>query len=422
MKVLVVGSGGREHAIVWKLSQSERVGKIYCAPGNPGIGQHAECVPLATDDIEGLKSYALQEGIDLTIVGPELPLTLGLVDTFKGAGLRAFGPSRMAAEIEGSKSFSKVLMEKYGIPTARYRTFTDPEAAKAYAETEKLPLVVKANGLAAGKGVIICNTLEDVKGAIDMIMKERAFGEAGRKILIEEFLTGQEASFIAITDGSAVLPLSPSQDHKQVYDGDEGPNTGGMGAYSPVPLITSELQGAIMSDIMLLTVKALKREGRPYKGVLYAGLMITEDGPKVLEFNCRFGDPEAQPILMRMKSDLLDIMLASIDGTLSDTSVEWDPGSAVCVVMTSEGYPGSYRKGQVISGLDAVSRLDGVFVFHAGTALKGGAFVTAGGRVLCVSGLGADIREAIERTYKAVEMITWDGVHYRHDIGAKAVR
>ncbi|MBI5286285.1 MAG: phosphoribosylamine--glycine ligase [Deltaproteobacteria bacterium] len=434
MKLLVIGSGGREHAIVWKMAQSKRVKKIFCAPGNPGIGELAECVNIRADDINGLKAFAVKKGIDLTVVGPELPLTLGIVDGFEEAGLKIFGPSRMAAEIEGSKVFAKNLMQRYGIPTATYHVFDNPDDARVYVEAYPPPMVIKADGLAGGKGVIVCKTREETLSAIELIMREKAFGKAGDRVVIEEFLKGQEASFLALTDGKTVLPLAPAQDHKAVYDGDKGPNTGGMGAYSPAPSITPRLQDRVMKEIMIPTVEAMKAEGRPYKGVLYAGLMITKDGPKVLEFNCRFGDPEAQPILMRMKGNLLGVLMATISGRLSRVNLEWDRRSAVCVVMASRGYPGGYRMGDEIKGLDKVSRMPvpapmlrgkqgkDVVIFHAGTAIKGGRLVTSGGRVLGVTAVGMGIRKAIERVYKAISVISWKGVHYRKDIGAKALR
>lgn len=421
MKILVVGSGGREHALVWKLAQSRRVKGVFCAPGNPGIGEIAECVDIAVDDIKGLKEFALKNKIGLTVVGPELPLTLGIADAFEKAGLRVFGPSKAAARIEGSKSFAKRLMKKHGIPTASYRTFTDAEKAKEYAEKHHPPLVVKADGLAAGKGVLICPAMDEAFLAIDLIMKDRAFGDAGKKVVVEEFLAGHEISLLAITDGETVLPLAPAQDHKPVYDGDQGPNTGGMGAYSPAP-ISAELQARIVNEVMLPLVRGIKEDGTPYRGVLYAGLMMTDDGPKVLEFNCRFGDPETQPILMRMKSDLLKILLAAIDGKLSDVKIEWDDRTALCAVMASEGYPAEYEKGKEISGLEKVARMKDVVVFHSGTALKDGRLVTAGGRVLGVTGMGVGIKRAIRKTYRAVEEIHWEGAHYRRDIGAKAVK
>ena len=437
MKVLVVGNGGREHALAWKIAQSKKLSKLFIAPGNPGTALCGENVAMGADDIDGLKAFALKQGIDLTVVGPELPLTLGIVDSFVEAGLKIFGPTKRAAILEGSKVFSKELMAKYDIPTAKYKKFTDPAEAKKYAEdhykntnTDKetnTGLVIKADGLAAGKGVLICPSMEEAFAAIDLIMKVKSFGEAGDSVIIEDCLTGEEASLLAITDGETILPLAPAQDHKPIFDDDKGPNTGGMGAYSPAPVLTETLLKEVMEDIMVPTVRAMREEGRPYKGILYAGLMIqkgkakTNIKVKVLEFNCRFGDPEAQPILMRLESDLLDVLLASIEGTLDKVNLKWDPRASVCVVMSSEGYPGDYEKGRPITGLDDITPGNDVVVFHAGTAEKDGCIVTSGGRVLGVTGLGSGIAEAIEETYRAVEKIDFEGAYYRGDIGAKAL-
>jgi phosphoribosylamine--glycine ligase len=427
MKILVVGSGGREHALVWKLAQSEKVTNIFTAPGNPGTALYSENVPIKADDIEGLKGFALKEGIDFTVVGPELPLTLGIVDVFTEAGMRIFGPTKKAAELEGSKVFCKELMERYNIPTGKYKRFEDPGKAKAYIETHHVPLVVKADGLAAGKGVLVCLTLDEAFVAIELIMEKKAFGEAGRNVVVEEYLPGEEASYLVITDSKTVLPLAPAQDHKPIYDGDTGPNTGGMGAYSPAPIVTPELEEEIMKTIMKPAVKAMEAEGRPYRGVLYAGLMIHDGKPRVLEFNCRFGDPEAQPILMRLQNDLLPVLLSAVEGGeggeggLDEVKLDWGGKAAVCVVMASEGYPDQYEKGKVIKGLEEANKMEDIVVFHAGTAKKDGQIVTSGGRVLGVTGVGADIKEAIEKSYKAVEKISWDGAYYRKDIGAKAL-
>lgn len=421
MKILVIGSGGREHAIVWKISQSSKITKIFCAPGNPGIAEIAECVNIKADDVNGLKAFAIKEGIDLTVVGPEQPLTIGIVDEFESSGLKIFGPTKKAAEIEGSKAFSKDLMQKYNIPTAGYKVFDNADEAKNYAEKHHPPVVVKADGLAAGKGVFICTTMDEAFLAIDIIMNQKAFGDAGNRVVIEEFLTGEEASFLTFTDGETVMPMASSQDHKQVYDNDEGPNTGGMGAYSPAPIITPSMQKKVMNEVMIPVVQGMKSEGRRFKGVLYAGLMITKNGPKVLEFNARFGDPETQPILMRFKTDIVDVFLAVIENRLKDIKLEWDKRSAVCVVMASEGYPGDYEKGKVITGLDDVKDMKDVVVFHAGTSIKNGEIVTNGGRVLGVTAIGTGIKRAIKNAYTSVEKINWDGVHYRKDIGAKAV-
>ncbi len=421
MKVLVVGSGGREHALVWKISQSEGVDKVYCAPGNGGISLQAECIPVGPDDINGIKDFALKEGIDLTVVGPELPLTLGIVDAFEEAGLKIFGPGRKAAEIEGSKVFAKELMRRYSIPTADYRVFDGPEKARAFLERASYPTVVKADGLAGGKGAIICRTREEAFRAIEDIMEKRVFGEAGSKVVVEEFLEGEEASFIVATDGERIVAFPSSQDHKALYDGDKGPNTGGMGAYSPAPVVTRDLEEEIMERIIKPTVKAMDREGRPYRGFLYAGLMITGDGPKVLEFNCRLGDPEAQPLLMRMKSDILPLLEAGLSGEMGRINPSWDERASVCVVMASRGYPGSYEKGKEIKGLEEAQRLKDVVIFHSGTERRDSRFYTAGGRVLGVTSLGRTIKEAIENAYGAVSHIRWEGVYYRKDIGAKAL-
>lgn len=422
MNILVIGSGGREHALVWKTAKSRKVKKIFCAPGNPGIAQLAECVPIKFDDINGLREFAVKEKIDLTVVGPELPLTLGIVDSFEEKGLKIFGPSKKAAEIEGSKVFAKDLMRKYEIPTAAYKVFKNPKDAKDYVKEHSLPLVVKADGLAAGKGVIICKTKEDALDAIRLIMEKKEFGRAGDRVIVEEFLKGEEASFLAITDGKTILPLPPCQDRKAVFDGNKGPNTGGMGAYSPVPIITPKFKQEIMTSIMIPTVKAMEKEGRPYKGVLYAGLMITDNGPKVLEYNCRFGDPEAQPIMMRLRNDLVDVLCATVGGKLNKIKLNCENKVALCVVMTSKGYPGDYEKGKEIKGIEDASRLKGVVVFHAGTALNDSKLVTAGGRVIGVTAVGVGIKRAMNKVYEAVSRIKWDGVHYRKDIGAKAIK
>jgi phosphoribosylamine---glycine ligase len=421
MKVLVIGSGGREHAIAWKLSQSKKITKLYIAPGNPGTSQHGENVAIAAEDVEGLKEFAKKERIDLTVVGPELPLTLGITDAFEKEGLKIFGPSKAAAILEASKVFSKELMVKYGIPTAFYKKFDDPVLARAYVDAHKPPFVVKADGLAAGKGVIICASKEEAFHAIASIMVESAFGAAGKRIVVEEFLRGEEASFLAITDGKTVLPLAPAQDHKAIYDNDKGPNTGGMGAYSPAPLVTPEMEKELISKVMIPAVKAMEAEGRPYKGVLYAGLMISEGRAKVLEFNCRFGDPETQPIMMRLEDDLFDVLMATIEGRLDGMKLKWNDKWSVCVVMSSKGYPESYEKGKVIEGLGEAAKLEDVMVFHAGTTLKDGRVVTSGGRVLGVTALGGDIKGAIVRAYEAVGKISWDGAYFRRDIGRKAI-
>lgn len=420
MKILVVGSGGREHSLVWKINQSPRVSKMYCAPGNAGISRLAECIDIEATDILSLMKFVRQEKIGLTVVGPELPLTLGIVDEFEREGLRIYGAAKKSAEIEGSKSFAKDLMKKYGIPTAEYGTFTSRGEAAKYIRKMGAPVVIKADGLAAGKGVIPAQSRDEALDAVDLIMVKKAFGEAGKKIVVEEFLTGEEASFLVFTDGEAVVPLPTSQDHKQIFGGDKGPNTGGMGAYSPAPLITDEMHRQIMEEVIVPIIRGMAAEGRRYRGLLYAGLMITDGKPKVLEFNARFGDPEAQPLLMRMKGDILPLLEATIDGNLSQVRVEWDSRAAVCVVMASRGYPGSYQKGFEITGLEEVSKIKNVEVFHAGTAIKDGKMVTSGGRVLGVTALGDGIKEAVDLAYRVVKNISWDGVYYRHDIGKKA--
>jgi phosphoribosylamine--glycine ligase len=422
MKILVVGSGGREHSLVWKIKQSKKVEKIFCAPGNAGISQLAQCVDIDATDVEGLLSFALAEKIELTVVGPEASLVAGIVDTFEANGLRIFGPTRKAAELEGSKVFSKEFLEKYDVPTASFKVFSDRKKAKKYLDSCGAPVVVKADGLAAGKGVIVAATVKEAKEAVDLIMAEKAFGDAGAKVVIEECLRGEEASFIAFTDGKTVLPLPTSQDHKPVFENDEGPNTGGMGAYSPAPVVTDEIADFVMKRVMLPTVRGLEKEGRPYKGMLYAGLMIDGDRINVLEFNCRFGDPEAQPLLMRLKSDIIDILEATIDGRLDQVNMEIDPRPTVCVVMSSGGYPGKYERGKIIKGLARAAKCPGVEVFHAGTARKNGRIVTDGGRVLGVTAVGKTLKNAIDRAYKGVAEISWTGSYFRGDIGAKALK
>jgi phosphoribosylamine--glycine ligase len=421
MRILVVGSGGREHALIWKLKQSPRVKQVFGAPGNAGIAELAECVDIGASEVRRLADFAVSRRVDLTVVGPEVPLTLGIVDEFEARGLRIFGANQKAAELEGSKVFAKRLMKKYKIPTGFFQTFYRAEDARRYIQDVGAPIVVKADGLAAGKGAIVCQTVKEALDSVRMIMEDRVFGDAGEKVVVEEFLSGEEASFLAFTDGETVLPMASSQDHKAVFDEDKGPNTGGMGAYSPAPVVTGDVHHKIMTQIMIPTVKGMAAEGRPYRGVLYAGLMIKGGEPKALEFNARFGDPEAQPLLMRMESDLLPILDAVIDHRLHEVEIAWHPEPAVCVVMAAGGYPGAYEKGKAISGLRAASRLKDVVVFHAGTSLAGGKVVTDGGRVLGVTALGKDIPDAIARAYRAVEKIHWDGVHYRTDIGKKAL-
>ncbi|MFO7860040.1 MAG: phosphoribosylamine--glycine ligase [Desulfosalsimonas sp.] len=420
MNILIVGSGGREHALAWKIAQSPEVDQIFCAPGNAGIAEVATCVDIAADAIDELVAFAGQNRVDLTVVGPEAPLSAGIADAFEAAGLAVFGPSAAAAEIEASKTYAKQLMEKYGIPTARGRAFSDLEKARKYIRTMEEPLVVKADGLAAGKGVVICSTRKQAQDTVKQMIQDKIFGDAGKTVVIEECLTGEEASFIAFTDGTHIVPLPASQDHKRVNDGDKGSNTGGMGAYSPAPVVDAVMQQKIMNQVMGPAVRALAAEGRPYKGVLYAGLMIDKDKIRVVEFNCRFGDPETQPLMMRLKSDIVPLLRAVVHGGLDKCRIQIDPRPAVCVVMAAGGYPGSYAKGAGISGLANVRRMKDVAAFHAGTAAKNNEIVTAGGRVLGVTALGDDIVKAISRAYKAVEKISWKNIHFRTDIGAKA--
>ena len=422
MKVLVVGSGGREHALVWKIRQSPRVEKIYCAPGNGGIGRMAELVPIGPEAIEKLADFAEKEKIDLTVVGPELPLTLGIADLFEKRGLKIFGPNRAAARLEGSKAFAKEILQENRIPTAAFATFSDSSSAKRYLAQQKPPYVVKADGLAAGKGVILCAGRKEAEVAVDDILVRRLFGQAGDQLVIEEFLQGEEASFMALTDGEHILPLASSQDHKRVFDGDQGPNTGGMGAYSPAPVVTPEIHNRILDQVLKPLLRGLGNKGVRYRGVIYVGLMITESGPKVLEFNARFGDPECQPIVMRLKSDLVPLLEAAIEGRLDQVKAEWHRDAAVCVVLCAQGYPGHYEKGREIRGLEKLQGWRRGFVFHAGTAEKQGRVLTSGGRVLGVTALGGDIEEAVREVYRAVGEIRWDGMHYRRDIGQRALR
>lgn len=419
MRILIVGSGGREHAIAWALSKSDKVERLYCAPGNAGIAELAECVPISEDQFEPLTKFAKEQEIDLVVVGPEAPLFAGLVDVLEEAGLKAFGPRRNAAIIEGSKVFTKQLMRKYNIPTAAYESFDNYEEALAYLRKQRAPIVVKADGLAAGKGVTVAATLEEAERALREIMVDKVFGEAGAQVVIEEFLSGQEMSILAFVDGETVRPMVPSQDHKPVYDGDKGPNTGGMGTYSPVPHIPQSVVDEAIGTILIPAARAMVREGRPFRGVLYAGLMITEQGPKTVEFNCRFGDPETQVVLPRLKTDLTDIFMATVNGKLQEIEIEWSDEAAVCVVLASGGYPGPYEKGKPITGLDQVEQS---VVFHAGTKLADGRIVTNGGRLLGVTALAKDIAEARARAYADIEKIRYEGKHYRTDIALKALR
>ncbi|MBZ0271809.1 phosphoribosylamine--glycine ligase [bacterium] len=420
MKILVIGQGGREHALCWKIAASPLVTQVFCAPGNAGTARVAKNLPVRADDVRGLVDAAMTHEIDLVVVGPEAPLVAGIADSFRAADIRVVGPTGDAARIEGSKAFAKELMQKAGIPTARAGSFLDYDAAVAYVDEIGAPLVVKADGLAAGKGVLICTTREEALDALVLVLRDRAFGAAGDRVLIEEFLEGEEASFIALTDGETVLPFASSQDHKRIGDGDTGPNTGGMGAYSPAPVVTPPVHEAIMERVMRPAVAAMRAEGSPFSGFLYAGLMIKDGAPKVLEFNARLGDPEAQALLARIDGDIVPALVACAEGRLSEASVAWKPGAAVCVVMASRGYPASSEKGVTIDGLDADFGED-VTVFHAGTRAENGRVVTDGGRVLGVTASGPDIRAAIDRAYAAVERISFDGARFRRDIGAKAV-
>jgi len=422
MKVLVIGGGGREHALAWKAAQSDSVSKVYVAPGNAGTAHEnkLENIAIAADDIPALKDFAKKENIELTIVGPEVPLVLGIVDTFAESGLPCFGPSQAAAELEGSKSFTKDFLARHNIPTGSYGNFTEIDAAVAYIKEQGAPIVVKADGLAAGKGVIVAMTEAEAIAAVEDMLAGNAFGDAGHRVVIEEFLAGEEASYIVMVDGEHILPMATSQDHKAALEGDKGPNTGGMGAYSPAPVVTPEIEARIMAEVIEPTVKGMAAEGKPYTGFLYAGLMISDDGaPKVIEYNCRFGDPETQPIMMRLKSDLVELCNAALDKKLDQTSIEWDSQAALGVVLAAAGYPADYARGDVISGIPAATA--DAKVFHAGTAEKNGQTVTSGGRVLCAVGLATSVSEAQTKAYKLVEKISWDGMNYRKDIGHRAI-
>ncbi|MCS7049304.1 MAG: phosphoribosylamine--glycine ligase [Verrucomicrobiae bacterium] len=421
MNVLVIGGGGREHALVWKLKQSDRVRRIWCAPGNAGIAELAECVPIAATDIEKLATFASEHRVDLTVVGPEAPLCAGVVDVFAARGLRIFGPTRAAAQLEGSKAFCKQLLLEAGVPTAAAQIFSDAAAARAHVRKQGAPIVVKADGLAAGKGVVVAGTVAEAEQAITDIMERRVFGAAGERVVIEECLGGEEASVMALTDGQTYRLLAPAQDHKRVFDGDRGPNTGGMGAYSPAPVVSARWEPAI-HEIFQRTLAGLRARGITYRGVLYAGLMMTAEGPKVLEFNCRFGDPETQVVLPRLDSDLVEVLEACVTGTLSSCPLRWHDNAAVCVVMAAAGYPGEYRRGDVIEGLPAVSGLANVCVFHAGTKRDGtGRVVTDGGRVLGVTAWEHNLAAAVARAYRAVAQVRFAGAQYRRDIAARAL-
>lgn len=417
MKVLIVGSGGREHTIAWKVAQSPRVEKIYCAPGNAGIEEYAQCVDIGAMEFEKLAAFAKEEQIDLTVIGMDDPLVGGVVDVFEQEGLRVFGPRKNAAILEGSKAFSKDLMKKYGIPTAAYENFTDPEEALAYLETAKFPIVLKADGLALGKGVLICQNLEEAQAGVREIMEDKKFGDAGNTMVIEEFMTGREVSVLTFVDGKTIKTMTSAQDHKRAMDGDQGLNTGGMGTFSPSPFYTPEVDEFCKKYIYQPTVDAMAKEGRPFKGVIFFGLMLTGEGPKVLEYNARFGDPEAQVVLPRMKNDIVDVFEACIDGTLDQLDLQFEDNAAVCVVLASEGYPVSYEKGYPIRGLENFRDKDGYYVFHAGTKKKDGQIVTNGGRVLGVVAKGEDLKKARANAYEAIKLVEFDNKYYRHDIG-----
>lgn len=427
MRILVIGSGGREHALCWKIKQSPKCEKLYCAPGNGGISEAAQLVNISADDINGLTKFAKDNGIDLTVVGPEASLVKGIVDRFEKEGLRIFGPTKELAALEGSKVFAKELMKKLGVPTADFKVFDDSDDALEYVKTKTMPVVVKADGLAAGKGVVICRTLDEAQEAISSIMIGRIFKDAGDRIIIEEYLEGEEASIIVISDGQNIAPLASSQDHKRAFDNDKGPNTGGMGAYSPAPIVTGSILKKVLNTVISPVINDLARQGKPYRGVLYAGIMLTEGSPKALEFNVRFGDPETQVILPRLKSDLVEVMDRAIDGKLKNYNLEWDSRPCVSVVIASGGYPGDYEKGMAIEGLDEAKKSKSAVIFHAGTKLgkrstdTKNLYVTNGGRVLNVTALGSDIKDAINNCYGAVKKISFDRMHYRRDIGYRAL-
>ncbi len=422
MNILLVGSGGREHALAWKIAQSPMCDKFYCAPGNAGIAKHATLVDIAADDVKVLVQFAKRNDIELVVIGPEAALVDGLVDSCAHANIKAFGPTRLAAQLEGSKAFAKEVLHRHAIPSGGYETFSYVEAASDYIATLTPPIVVKADGLAAGKGVIICESKDEANEWVEAMLIGGRFGKAGSTVIIEEFLKGEEASILAFTDGNTIAIMPTSQDHKRAFDNDEGPNTGGMGAYSPAPVVTGPVYDKIERDIIIPTVHAMNVEDKPYCGVLYAGVMINDNDPKLLEYNVRFGDPETQPILMRLKSDIVPIMLATIDGNLDEVEIEWDDRPTVCVVMASGGYPGPYKKGVPITGIKEAEQLEGVRVFHAGTAMENGKLVTNGGRVLGVTTIGDELTDAIDLAYEAVARISFESAHYRKDIAAKALR
>lgn len=422
MKVLVIGGGGREHALIWKIKQSPLVRELYCAPGNAGIMREAISVPIPAEDIQGLLNFALNRGIDLTVVGPEAPLVSGIVDIFTEKGLKIFGPSQKASQLEGSKVFAKEIMNKYGIPTARSEIFSNSFSALAYIHKIGVPVVVKAEGLAAGKGVVVALTQTEATEAVQNIMDRKLFGEAGNRVVIEEYLEGEEVSVMALADGKDICLLASAQDHKRVFDGDRGPNTGGMGAYSPAPVLTPYLTRKVKKEIFIPLVKGLNKEGIIYKGVIYAGLMITKTGPKVLEFNARFGDPECQVVIPRLKNDLVPLLLASLEGSLSQIKFSWSTNHALCVVLASGGYPESFKKGKTINGLEIAELLPLVKIFHSGTALKGEKIVSSGGRVLGITGMGPTLKTAFIRAYSGVKAVSFEKAHYRKDIGYRAIK
>jgi phosphoribosylamine--glycine ligase len=421
ISVLIVGGGGREHALAWKIAKSPLVSKVYAAPGNPGVARHAECVPLATDDLDGLRKFAVSRRIDLTVVGPEAPLAAGLTDLLTKEGLLVCGPDRAGAQMEGSKVFMKTILRKYGIPTASFKVFDEYDEAEQYLLTHRLPVVVKADGLAAGKGVAVAQTYEEGIAFLKDVMERRVFGAAGERVVIEECLPGEEASYIVFTDGNKVVPLPSSQDHKRIGDNDTGPNTGGMGAYSPAPVVTPDVEARVHREIFEPLLAGLRAEGIVFRGILYAGLMIERGVPRVLEFNVRFGDPEAQPLFLRLKSDIVPLLLQCARGKITDAKMEIDPRPTVCVVMSSGGYPGKYEKGRPIGGIEEAEKEEGVVVFHAGTAMTGDRLVNQGGRVLGVTAIGDTLKEAIARAYRAVDKIHWEGAYWRTDIGRKAL-
>ena len=422
MKILVVGSGGREHSLCWAVSASPLCDKLYCAPGNPGIANHATCIPIRSTDIDSLINFSIKNEINFVIIGSEAPLVMGLADELKKAGISAFGPSAAAAQLEGSKAFMKELLHKSDVPTAKYERFSNPNLAKDYINREGTPIVIKTDGLAAGKGVFICNTIEDAYEAIQTLMIEKVFGDAGKEIIIEEFLEGEEASFFVLVDGNNCLPMSSAQDHKTVGEGDTGPNTGGMGAYSPAPIMTKDITNQVMEEIIKPTVQKLQSMGTPYVGVLFAGLMITKDGPKILEYNIRFGDPECQVLMRRLQSDILPALIATAEGELGGFSIQWHDSKAIVVVMASSGYPGDYKKGYEINNIALAKNIKTVEVFHAGTKMNNKKLITDGGRVLNITAIANTLEEAKNRAYEAAQSVTWKGSFYRKDIGWRALK